>query len=1321
VNQVAVGCTFSYNVDSVHQSRRNSRHWRRLFNVLGLAMVAGLFVASTAGAGTRAYVLAGNNTLVAIDITNAAATSGPIPIVGMNAGDVLVGIDFRPQNGMLYGLGFNSVAGTVRLYAISHRTGQAAPVGATGTFTDPGSNPMPIIGPEFGFEFSPGDDRVRVVTSAGLNFRIDPNSGAFVDGNLGGPPNSVAGLNMDAFVNAQTNAAAYTNSRQNPTATTLFTLSAASDTMHIVNPATGVAGSPKVVTLGGNTLDFASISGFDILPDVQSFINNGPATGVGYAALMVGGTTSLYTIDLGNGTATLVGPIANGPVHGLALQGEAVPNGLPAVAHTVGNQLVRFNTGAAYLPGFTPVAGLTAGESIVAIDWRPWTGQLFGLGFNPAAGTGAATLYLLDPQTGAATAVGVASGIADGAGNPISLAGASSFGFDFDPTTDRIRIVTNNGLNFRVNPTTGAPVLPIDTNISGLPPGSSGLAAAAYTNSYGHTVGAGATTLYAIDAAADRLFIQNPADGGILTQGVGMTIGGAPLNLSNVTAFDIPPDVSVNSSHSAAFGRGFVTEEQSGDSALLAFDLATGMVTTVSPLPFGGVVSGLAVGDGPHESTGTSLVSSVNPAAVGEAVTFTATISRATAGGTVAFTNLGVPIAGCATQPIAAGVATCTTTFATPGMSFIAADYSGDDTHWPSTSATLTQNVSVLPTATTMVTSMNPVNVGQEVTFTATLTPSAADGIVVFTRNTQPIPGCDGQPVVAGTAICTTTFFVGGNATIVAEYGGSPTYAPSHSAPLALELNKQATTTVMTVTPTSSSPFRKPVTLTARVSPAGQEGEVIFKSGPDVAAVMPLGLSEEAPGDPLTRIVSITVSNLALGTHSLTATFSGDDIYEGSVSAPITLTVEDTEPLTQYFAEGATGDFFHTEIGILNASKTHAASVEVKLFPESGPPIVEQFDLQPLTRRSVDVNALLGSGQGVSALVKSTQPVAAMRQITWGTPVYGSTLEGGISWPSTTWYFAEGATNVFSLFYLIQNPTSSEASVTLRHLVEGGAAPIDQVVTVPAASRRTFFINEVPGLEAAALSTVITSNVQIVAERAMYLNTPQPLGSGAASRGARELGTSWSLAEGATGFFHTYLLLGNPNADTAAVTVRYQLPDGTAFDKTYDVPGLSRRTVDVNFEDARLASTAVGMSITSTLPIVSERAMWWGEPFVEGSVAIGSSATGTVWAIGEGAEGGALDESTFVLVSNGTLADGTVKFTVVYDDGTNESVDYTVPGEGRLTVRIFDDFVKARNAKFSVLVESVTTGVPIAVEVARYQSGGSFLGAGGAAQATRIQ
>ncbi len=248
-------------------------------------------------------------------------------------------------------------------------------------------------------------------------------------------------------------------------------------------------------------------------------------------------------------------------------------------------------------------------------------------------------------------------------------------------------------------------------------------------------------------------------------------------------------------------------------------------------------------------------------------------------------------------------------------------------------------------------------------------------------------------------------------------------------------------------------------------------------------------------------------------------------------------TAEDSAVLslyTQYFAEGATG-FFQTEIGIFNTSATNPANVSLRLFPEVGPPVELQFALAPLARRTIDLNAALpGTGQGVSTMVESDQPVAATRQMTWGDPVYGSTLESGIAGTSRTWYFAEGATSVFSVFYLIENPGDTPATVTLTHLLEDGAAPIAHTVVVPPFARRTILINDVPGLRLPRFATSVTSDVPIVAERAMYLNTTNRMWEGgAAGHGATALSTSWSFAEGATGFFDTYLLLGNPGTSEA--------------------------------------------------------------------------------------------------------------------------------------------------------------------------------------------
>jgi hypothetical protein len=131
--------------------------------------------------------------------------------------------------------------------------------------------------------------------------------------------------------------------------------------------------------------------------------------------------------------------------------------------------------------------------------------------------------------------------------------------------------------------------------------------------------------------------------------------------------------------------------------------------------------------------------------------------------------------------------------------------------------------------------------------------------------------------------------------------------------------------------------------------------------------------------------------------------------------------------------------------------------------------------------------------------------------------------------------------------------------------------------------------------------------------------------------------------------------------------------------------------------------------------------MWWGLPFYEGSVSSGTVSGAMAWAIGEGSEGGPNADATFVLVSNDLPGDATVRFTMVYDDDTHETKDYPLAANTRLTVRIADAFVKAQNAKFSVIVESLTSGVPITVESAQYQSASGFLSGGDSTLATRIR
>jgi hypothetical protein len=617
-------------------------------------------------AGPFSAVVLQNGKLVSIDTGAPGGAAAPLTITGVAAGETLVGIDFRPQNGVLYGLGVNATADTATLYAISVRSGVATPVGPAGgiAFTTNGTTAVDLPDPAtagYGFDFNPAADRVRVVTSTGLNFRLNPNTGAAIDGDA-----VTTGVQPDAGINGTgvtgADAAAYTNDVPNTAVTTLYVLDAATDKLFIQNPPNGGTLTNGVsVTLNGTPLDFTAINGFDIPAGVNAAANNGAATGKALALLTVAGTSGLYQIDLATGAATLVGTVAGGG-SGLAVNSQQFGGGIPAVGLSAnGTQLVRFNTAAPTAPTFVGVTGIAAGEQLVGIDYRPATGQLYGLGVDAANDKG--TLYILDPQTGAATAVGTAGGIAfvsTVGGTAIDLPdpATAGYGFDFNPAADRVRVVTSTGLNFRLNPVTGAGV-DADTTAAGTNPdpnlngtGVAGGSGAAYTNSFAQA-GTAVTTLYTLDAATGKLFVQNPPNAGTLTNGVTVTVGGTPLAFTAVNGFDIPAGVTVTANNAAVTGGfGYAALTVAGVTGLYQIDLTTGAATNLGTVGSGlGGLGGLALGDAPAGTVSfSSATYTVGEGGGNAAITFTRT------GGSVG------PLS--ATVTVTGGTATAGTDFA---------------------------------------------------------------------------------------------------------------------------------------------------------------------------------------------------------------------------------------------------------------------------------------------------------------------------------------------------------------------------------------------------------------------------------------------------------------------------------------------------------------------------------------------------------------------------------------------------------------------------------------------------------------------------------
>jgi hypothetical protein len=153
---------------------------------------------------------------------------------------------------------------------------------------------------------------------------------------------------------------------------------------------------------------------------------------------------------------------------------------------------------------------------------------------------------------------------------------------------------------------------------------------------------------------------------------------------------------------------------------------------------------------------------------------------------------------------------------------------------------------------------------------------------------------------------------------------------------------------------------------------------------------------------------------------------------------------------------------------------------------------------------------------------------------------------------------------------------------------------------IPAHARLTINIeaeDDAP-LHNAAVSTVVTSDLAIIAERSMYWpGAAVPWGEGHNSFGVVDAGTRWGLSEGRTGGplnFHTYILLANPQPTAAAVTVRYLRETGAPVTKTYTVGPTSRFNIDTTtVPELHDESFAAVIDVTNGINIIVERSMYW--------------------------------------------------------------------------------------------------------------------------------
>ena len=259
---------------------------KRSFIVVATAAVTAIGLTSiTRGEEIIAVAnVLGSPTIIRFDSSNPSLVTIVGAVTGLDAGEDLLGIDYRPANGDLY-----AITSGDRLVRVDRHTAIATGIAR-------GSLSTPLAGDQFGFDFNPQIDRIRNVSDADQNLVLNPMTGAL---QLVATPVFYPVGDANAGTNPNVVHHAYDNNNAGVTSTQLRAID--SDLDILVKQANNAG---TLATVGDLGVDFSEIGGFDV----------SGATGDAYAIstsniLGVLGTSLVYSIDLDTGAATLLGDV----------------------------------------------------------------------------------------------------------------------------------------------------------------------------------------------------------------------------------------------------------------------------------------------------------------------------------------------------------------------------------------------------------------------------------------------------------------------------------------------------------------------------------------------------------------------------------------------------------------------------------------------------------------------------------------------------------------------------------------------------------------------------------------------------------------------------------------------------------------------------------------------------------------------------------------------------------------------------------------------------------------------------------------------------
>lgn len=271
---------------------RRGRRW-----LVAAALAAGAALPASAGAAVDTVTLLGigatQNQLFQVDVRAPATALTPIPVTGLGLGQTLRAIDYRPADGLLYGIATGTGVSEVSTYTIVPTTGVATLVGTAQILSVLGAT-------QYGMSFDPVSDRIRVVTDLASdggganvnNFRLNPITGARADF-----PIADGDLDFTALPGGNVSAPAVALAHHVGDGATVATTYALT-----------IGGPDLLVRLGGvngsptpNLGALQSVGGLFTTADAGTGMDIDQATGLAYLVLTSGGIARTFRVDLAGG------------------------------------------------------------------------------------------------------------------------------------------------------------------------------------------------------------------------------------------------------------------------------------------------------------------------------------------------------------------------------------------------------------------------------------------------------------------------------------------------------------------------------------------------------------------------------------------------------------------------------------------------------------------------------------------------------------------------------------------------------------------------------------------------------------------------------------------------------------------------------------------------------------------------------------------------------------------------------------------------------------------------------------------------------------